>query len=158
MPSGLHDSLSSLGAKWLKRQGFPVVATELVSIGCREQADVIGFRSNCSVVIESKVSRSDFFADLKKQHRLTGGLGLYRFYLCPPDMIRPDELPERWGLLYAAGKKVVEVVRPQGNIWPGNETAMETWDRFKHKPDLAAERSILFSISRRLVEGKPILK
>lgn len=55
MPSPEHDNLSALGAKWLKWQGFTVVATEINAAGCREQADVVAFRSTCSAIIESKV-------------------------------------------------------------------------------------------------------
>lgn len=158
MPSALHDEQARLGAKWLKRQGFAVVATELKVLGVAEEVDAIGFRSQCSAVIESKISRSDFRADEKKPHRAAGGLGLYRFYICPVGLIQPAELPAKWGLLYADGKKVIEVVRPMGNIWPGLGTKFENWSRFQHDTDLDAERSVLFSISRRLAQGKPILK
>jgi hypothetical protein len=116
MPSELHDELAKIGAAWLKRNGFVVVATDLTALGCRERADVIGFRSQCSATIEAKVSRSDFLADRKKPHREAGGIGLYRFYICPVDLIAADELPARWGLLYVDGKRVAEVARPRGNI------------------------------------------
>ncbi len=33
MPSVLHDELASLGAKWLKQQGFSVIATDLTVLG-----------------------------------------------------------------------------------------------------------------------------
>lgn len=158
MPSALHDELANLGAKWLKHQGFSVVATDLTVLGVAEQADAIGFRSQCSAVIESKVSRTDFMADGKKPHRAAGGLGLYRFYICPVGLIQPEELPAKWGLLYADGKKIVEVIRPMGNMWPGRGTANEGWSRFQHESDIEAEHSVLFSISRRLAQGKPILK
>ncbi|RCW64079.1 hypothetical protein DET61_116120 [Marinobacter nauticus] len=35
MPSDDHDKLVKLGARWLKRNGFPVVATELKCNGSR---------------------------------------------------------------------------------------------------------------------------
>ncbi len=97
MAGDVHKLLVRLGERWLKRQGFAVVASELVTSGTREQADVIGFRSNCSAVIEAKASRSDFLADARKPHRVAGGLGTYRFYLCPPEVIALSDLPERWG-------------------------------------------------------------
>lgn len=75
MAGDVHKQLVTLGEKWLKRQGFSVVASELVTGGTREQADVIGFRTNCSAVIEAKASRSDFLADARKPHRMAGGLG-----------------------------------------------------------------------------------
>lgn len=158
MPSELHDRLALLGAKWLKRQGFAVIATDLTSLGCRERADVIGFRSQCSATIESKVSRADFLADMRKPHRQAGGIGVYRFYICPPDLIRADELPARWGLLYGDGKRITEVVRPMGNVWPGVKTTVPGWQHWQHDSDQDAERSVLFSISRRLARGQPIMK
>lgn len=97
MPSELHDELAKIGAAWLKRNGLAVVATDLTALGCRERADVIGFRAQCSAAIESKVSRADFFADRKKPHRESGGIGLYRFCICPAGLIAADELPARGG-------------------------------------------------------------
>jgi len=35
------------------------------------------------------------------------GLGVYRFYLCPVGLIQPEELPPKWGLLYAENGKVL---------------------------------------------------
>ncbi|KAA3532717.1 hypothetical protein NLO85_27695 [Pseudomonas savastanoi] len=155
-----HKKLTKLGASWFRKNGFGVVATELSSAGSREQPDVIAFRSSCSAMIEVKVSRSDFFADRKKPERNAGGIGIYRFYLCPEGMIKPEELPPRWGLLYAKGRSVVAVVKPQGNIWPplekqhpGSEAYLGPRREFQHVPDAIAERSALYSIARRLSSG-----
>ncbi|MBB5546573.1 hypothetical protein [Paraburkholderia fungorum] len=149
MPGEIHDQLVALGERWQKRQGFAVVATEIAVRGTEEEADVIGFRSSCSAVLEAKASRSDFLADAKKPHRASGGLGVYRFYICPPGVIEVVDLPPGWGLLHAVGSKVIEVLRPTGNIWPAYGTTSGDWARFQHAPDLAAERAVLFSISRR---------
>lgn len=156
MPSEEHNRLTALGARWLKRNGFSVVATELTCFGSREQPDVIGFRSSCSAIIEVKVSRSDFYADRKKPERMSGGLGIYRFFLCPDGMISPDELPGRWGLLYAKGRSVDAIIKPGGNLWPPLtmhpelEAVASEWLEFQHQPDYSAERQALFSIARRL--------
>lgn len=151
MPGDVHKQLVTLGERWVKRQGFAVVATELVigSTRTREQADVIGFRSNCSVLIEAKASRSDFLADARKPHRAAGGLGVYRFYLCPPGVIAVEDLPERWGLLYAEGRGVRDVLRPLGNGWPSFGRPFGDWGSFQHEVDAHAERDLLFSIARR---------
>lgn len=160
MPSPEHDHLTLLGAKWLKKQGFAVVATEITAVGSREQPDVVGFRSTCSAIIEAKVSRSDFLADAKKPERGVegAGLGVYRFYICPPGLIGMDELPAKWGLLYAgaSGRTVQEIHRPQGNIWPSPGRAPGNWGEFQHTPDLVMERAVLFSIARRLASGQPV--
>ncbi|WP_080437391.1 hypothetical protein [Burkholderia ubonensis] len=149
MSGDLHKLLVTLGERWLKRQGFAVVATELVTGGTREQADVIGFRSQCSAVIEAKASRADFLADARKPHRIAGGLGTYRFYLCPPDVIQLSDLPERWGLLYAHGRTIREILRPTGNGWPSLRSSFGDWSGFQHEADQDAERGVLFSIARR---------
>lgn len=150
MPSEAHQQLVKLGASWLKRQGFGVVATELVTGRNVEQADVIGFRSSCSVVIEAKASRSDFLADKAKPHRVSGGLGVYRFYLCPQGVIGIEDLPPRWGLLHAVGRKVIEVSKPLGNAWPSlGSPSIRDWALFQHQADQLAERDVLYSIARR---------
>lgn len=135
-----------------------MVATELAAAGCREQADVVGFRSTCSAVIEVKVSRGDFQADAKKPERRapSTGLGVYRFYLCPEGMIDVAELPGGWGLLYAAGRTVRAAIAPVGNLWPGSDTAPAGWVAFQHAASHDRERAVLFSIARRLAAGEPI--
>ncbi len=158
-----HKSLTKQGASWLRKNGFGVVTTELTSFGSRERPDVVGFRSSCSAMIEVKVSRADFLADQKKPERFVGGIGVYRFYLCPEGLISPSELPDKWGLLYSNGRKVDAVVKPQGNAWPAlepqhpdAEAHIEEWRDFQHEPDAIAERSALYSIARRLAAGATI--
>lgn len=149
-----HHTLTELGAKWLKRQGFSVVATELACYGNREPPDVVAFRSTCSAILEIKVSRQDFLADHNKPERTTGGLGNYRFYLCPTGLIETRELPPRWGLLYCEGKKITSIHAPFGNLWPGpehiNNERAPNWSLFVHPTDMQAEHRALFSIARRL--------
>lgn len=158
MPSELHEHLSKIAARWAKKQGFPIVATGLGSARSREVVDLIAFRSSCSLMIESKVSRSDFKADFKKPERHSGGVGTYRFYITPVDLIAPDELPKGWGLLFCDGNKIIEVVRPKGNLWPHADSSnVRDWDDFRHQVDHEAERSMLFSITRRLAQKQPIL-
>ncbi|ARR15340.1 hypothetical protein [Xanthomonas citri] len=145
-----HAQLVDLGARWVRREGFGVVATEVVAVGCREQADVIGLRATCSAVIEAKASRADFLADWAKPHRHTGGLGLYRFFACPEGLIDLAELTKGWGLLYATSRSIRAVVRPPGNIWPRRDAASAAWEAFQHQSNDSAERSVLYSIARRL--------
>ena len=159
MPSELHEFQSKQAAKWGKKQGFSVVGTNITAQGSRERVDLIAFRSNCSIMIESKVSRADFLADSKKPERQSGGVGTYRLYITPVDLILPEDLPERWGLLYLDGKRVIEIVKPQGNMWPSaNYTGHQEWRKYTHQVDESSERSMLFSLARRLVKGESILK
>lgn len=151
--------LIHLSAAWAKKQGFPIVATNLCAIGSREKVDLVAFRTSCSLMIEAKASRADFFADRKKPERRTGGVGTYRFYVTPPNLVQPAELPAGWGLLYADGKKAIEIIKPRGNHWPGlnNSFADPEWQCFQHQVDNEAERAMLFSIARRLNNNDPIL-
>ena len=155
MNQNAHFDLCVRGATWLRQKGFGVVAMELSTYASQERADVIGFRSTASVVIEAKTSRADFFADAKKPHRTGPGLGNYRFFLCPTGLITPDELPKGWGLLYA-GRKVELVHGARGNTWPSraeivkSERLASMWLSFYHDVDVATEQRVLYSIARRL--------
>jgi hypothetical protein len=164
MPSELHEEQNLHAIRWMKKQGFSVVASNIRAAQSREIIDAIGFRDSCSIVIESKVSRSDFLADKKKPERQEGAkaLGTYRFYICPVGMIKPEEvLPLGWGLLYSDGRRVIEEFKPKGNRWPSagyNHPSITDWISFQHKVNEKAERSMLFSLCRRLVSNKPIIK
>jgi hypothetical protein len=61
-----------------------------------------------STLIECKASRSDFLSDKKKPFRQNPefAMGRYRFFLCPWELIRVDELPGKWGLLWARNGRV----------------------------------------------------
>lgn len=164
MPSEEHEKQNIQAMKWLKKQGFGVVASNIRVSKTREIIDVIGFRSGCSIVIESKVSRSDFLADKKKPFRKKGAkaLGLYRFYICPVGLIKPEEvIPNGWGLLYSDGKRVVQEFKPKGNLWCGlhsNLKLRNEWSEYQHNVDEEAEKSMLYSLCRRLAKGENIQK
>lgn len=162
MPSERHESQNRQAVSWLKKQGFSVVATNIRAAQSREIVDVIGFRDSCSIVIESKVSRNDYLADAKKPERANGAaaLGVYRSYICPEGMILPDELPTGWMLLYSNGKHVTTAFKPKGNMWPRPENdgnLAQEWADYQHPVNQQAERSMLYSLCRRLVSGQTIL-
>ena len=146
-----HDKLIEVGAKWLKSQhssgdnkslssvfrhsGCGVILKEFVSFEV-SIPDVIGFNNHCSVVIECKVSHEDYIADLKKDHRAVDNLkqcGNYRYYLTLPEIIKPEEIKNGWGLLYYDGK--VHIVKAPD---------------YHNEPEIkVAEYSILYSVVRR---------
>lgn len=101
-PTLTHGELVRRAWHWLKNsQGCSVVVTR-ACLAADEQPDAIGWDSRgVSVLVECKVSRGDFLRDRKKPHRLHASLGMgdRRFYLSPPGLLSPDELPEGWGLL-----------------------------------------------------------
>lgn len=154
-----HADLCQLAVKWLLRpnsRGGP---------GCQvafsesrrgyltgEIPDAIGFRAGvhdeCSVLVECKATRSDFLADLKKNHRLNGaeGMGMYRYYMAPAGLIAPTELPQRWGLVEVDARGVFNVI--------AGLAANKGWDKpysdWTHPHNIEAERSLLTRILYRV--------
>lgn len=115
-----HNELNTLAVKWLKRPesangpGCQVALTEVGGLYGGERADAFGYRwgfNAGSVVVESKISRSDFFADRGKPHRkgTTPGMGTYRYFICPEGMIDINHLPHRWGLLWVNSRGHVKL-------------------------------------------------
>ncbi len=117
-----HDELVRAGIKWLlKTIGARFALSELrASTTSGEIPDIIGFKSGYSVLIECKTSRSDFLIDKKKHFRQYPdmGMGNYRLFLCPAGLIKPEELPNGWGLLYynSNEKYLKRIICWKGNI------------------------------------------
>ena len=97
-----------MGVRWLSRKCSVVLyefATE-----ADENPDVIGWALGAgSILIECKLSRSDFIRDAAKIVRRNprAGMGQRRYYLCPPDLIQVKDLPAQWGLLWATKGQVI---------------------------------------------------
>jgi hypothetical protein len=69
------------------------------------------------------------------------GMGDWRFYLCPKDVIKEDDLPEGWGLLYSVGDRIKKI-----SGFPSN-TQWHNSPFVGHKVD---ENRMLVSALRRL--------
>jgi hypothetical protein len=110
-----HDHLVARAAEWLRhRYGCGIVLSEQYCV-TGEVPDVIGWKASCqSVLVECKVSRSDFLADANKPFRLRpeDALGSKRFYMAPAGMIAREDLPKHWGLLECKGREVQMTVKP----------------------------------------------
>ncbi len=103
-----HAKLVSLAVGWLRRYRCGVVLSEQACIS-GEMPDAIGWKKAChSVLVESKVSRSDFLSDRDKPFRQKpeNGVGCERYYLAPSGLIRVEELPTGWGLLEVSGRDI----------------------------------------------------
>jgi len=144
-----HSSICTIAANWIIRN-YKCRAV-LVERGCGEgeMPDVLGFYYNDSVLIEAKISRSDFLADQKKPHRSGDALGLYRYYACPQGLIEPAELPDGWGLLYITKGGIVQKKRQSiqfKNRDKEKEFRMMTsalsspWKLFQHWTDYTIQR------------------
>ena len=141
-----HKELTEKAAKWLKKHtqnirvaNCPLVVTDFVAMnGTGETPDVLGWNYCYSVLIEVKMSRSDFHRDKRKRFKkeVDMGMGQFRYYCCPTGLLKPEEMPDGWGLLYAHQKPKtirIEIVKVADKL-PAN---------------LDAERSMLLSIIRR---------
>ena len=111
-----HAQLVQRAIQWLRSYRCGVVLSEQ-ACSSGEMPDAIGWKRAChSVVVECKVSRADFLADRCKRWREKPktGLGCERFYLAPPGLLLPHELPPGWGLL-ECHRREIEIVRPSAS-------------------------------------------
>lgn len=115
-----HKDLCDIAVKWLKRpssqkgHGCAVAVSEVKADFTGEIPDAIVFRTAydpSSVVVEVKVGRGDFLQDHKKPHRHDGGMGNFRYFMCPTGLIKEDELPDKWGLLYVNNRGHIKVIK-----------------------------------------------
>lgn len=131
-----HTECVHAAAYWLHSK-CDVVLPEFFCFNA-ELADVIGFRAGGkSILIECKVTRTDYLRDKKKHFRYypPSGMGDLRYYCCPKGLIKPEELPENWGLVY---------VYPSGHVRRVKEASFQP-------KNVGAEHHLLFYYARRAV-------
>lgn len=146
-----HKKLVDAAYRWVLKNGSCGVAfKELKTLSSYEEPDVIGFGAwGHSVLIECKASRSDFFADRKKSFRKdpSKGMGTRRFYCCPTGLLKKEDLPEGWGLIYVNEKlKATCVFKPliSNPDYPSHSIP------FSHNKNIKAEHGLMYSALRRL--------
>lgn len=163
-PKLTHRQLVEIGYRWLLKNGSVGVCFKELKSMDGEIPDVIGFNHWESILIECKVSRSDFLKDKKKLHRQKG-MGNWRFYMCPTGLIKVEELPSKWGLIYVneKGKAKLEYDCRKKQV---KEECVSDWqkeqypegfymrtvraDENRFDPDYEAERCIMYTALRRL--------
>lgn len=142
-----HSELVIRAEKWLKSQGCGVVFRDdfRAVTHSGEQPDGIGWRDGLSILIECKASRSDFLSDKKKRFRAdpTLGMGDWRFFMCPPDVIKPEDLPDGWGLLYATHKQIKKI--------HGIPSNCNWWSKKPFDGNKRYETQMMYSALRRMV-------
>ena len=115
-----HTELCLKAARYLRYKGIQpfhrcvYAVCELERVG--ECPDAYGWGGWTTQLIEVKVSRADFLSDKKKSWRRDPetGIGKFRSYLCPEGIIKPKDLPNKWGLLYADEiGRITKVIEPQ---------------------------------------------
>lgn len=161
-----HKELVLIGERYLKNVlNCKVVIRELYSAnnGC-QIPDVIGFHSSQSYMIECKRSRSDFFNDRKKvAHQYPNrSMGLFKYYMVPEGLIKKEELPEDWGLIYVNTKGKYRTVK--GFSWVNHlnqkniDEKCEIAELINPQRNMQAEISLLVSALRRVAEHKLLHK
>ena len=138
-----HQELVKRGVNWLKNNQVSGMRSVIVlpEYKCYADSipDVIGMNHDMTIVIECKVSRADYFQDQHKKHRQhTFQLGNMRYYLCPDNLIFPDEVYHGWGLLYC-GEYGITIVK-ESDIFPKEITRQQ-------------EYQVMYSIIRRLMSA-----
>ena len=123
-----HSKLIDIGRSWLNSAYSPsldhghkpcsIILTEpYASTRYNEIPDIFAVcdlwhGKILTVLIECKVSRSDFYADQKKVCRLMKeGIGGQRWYLAPEGIIPIEKLPEKWGLLEVSKFKELKIIK-----------------------------------------------
>lgn len=114
-----HQELVHRATKWLRSRKCNVVLAEPTAVSGLEIPDAIGWSpsgatTNTSVLVECKVSRSDFLQDRKKGTRTSASdkqLGNERWFMTTRRLLDPEEIPEGWGLVEVTEQKAF-VVKP----------------------------------------------
>lgn len=112
-----HDEIADWCAKRIRSMGYKFSFSNMTSVMHGEQPDVFGLSAfGESVLVEVKVSRTDFLADQKKPWRRNGfGMGDHRVYLTPKGLLKPEEIPYGWMLWEVHGKTkpILKVIKGQ---------------------------------------------
>lgn len=150
-----HSDLVEIAYKWVLKNGSCGVAFKELKALTNECADVIGFGSGgFSVLIEVKVSRSDFLADKKKSFRKNPekGMGTERYYMCPQGLLKPEDMPVGWSLIYVNEKMKPKVFHRSTRMFSMeyNGTTWETNRTYQHEKNIIAEHALMYSALRRL--------
>lgn len=108
-----HAVLVSIAAKWLAgSQRCALVLEEAQCWSVNEFPDAIGWHTDGrSILVECKMTRSDFHADKRKTCRRTGAetMGRERYYLTPVGLLSAADMPEGYGLLETRGSRVWKI-------------------------------------------------
>jgi hypothetical protein len=111
-----HDEIADWCANRLMRMGYKFAFSNLTSATHGEQPDVLGLTAyGESIVVEVKVSRTDFHADKKKPWRSNPemGMGDMRVYLAPEGLLQLNDIPYGWQLweVYGKTKPMLRIVK-----------------------------------------------
>lgn len=165
-----HSELCKLAVSWLQRpssrggHGCKVAIDECRTGWSGEVPDAIGYRfagmedssMDGTVLVECKLSRSDFLADKAKPHRKTGGVGNWRYFLAPEGLISPEELPEKWGLVEVNGRGHLKT-RVGAYTDSNYKLQSERLAAMRHQSDTAREFFLVVRMFDRIADPEKII-
>jgi hypothetical protein len=140
----------------LKGFSCGVAYKETMTGATSEIPDVIGFGGwGHSVLIECKVSRSDYKRNSLKQHN--SPMGKYRFFCVPEGLVKIEELPYGWGLIQVSEKgKLLGIFNPF-DTYIGHPVSLPKEERHPyHITDPSVERNFMYSALRRSFKTKKV--
>lgn len=166
-----HNELSEIARRWLLRAnsakgpGCNIALKEVGALFDTEIADAWGYRwgwQGGSVLVEVKVSRSDFLRDKHKPHRQPGvpALGDWRYYMCPEGLLSLDDMPEGWGLLWVNSRGHVKVMSGHVDVYIKEnygEGRLKAND-WKHPVDSVKEMGLLAYLLNRVGDPDALLQ
>jgi len=120
-----HSELCDKTAKYLQTTGDGhIVAIELHS-ELKEIPDVYAVYRHFTIMCEIKASRSDFRKDKRKSFRIrpSEGVGTYRYYVCPENLIKVEDLPPKWGLIWVFEDGSVRMIKGKAFKHKRNDNA-----------------------------------
>lgn len=170
-----HDEIADWGAKRIRTMGYQFSCSNMTSATHGEQPDVLGIAAyGESILIEVKVSRSDFLADKKKPWRKNPqqGIGDYRVFLTPKGLLKPDEIPYGWSLWEVHGKTkpILKIIKGKVKVlkkdpyskgdykvgvWEFVNCDVDEYNHFKKKygeKDYQSELSWMWKIMQRAMD------
>jgi hypothetical protein len=149
-----HKELVNIAANWItgqhigNREFMCRYAVKELCTASYAVFDVYGLGFNHTTMIEVKTSHADFLRDKKKWYRRHSkwdkriNVADYNIYFCPKNIIKSEELPDNWGLLwYYQNNKQVKIIK-----------SPIQFDR--DVIELVYERKIVKSIIRRFIQPK----
>lgn len=169
-----HDDIADFGAKRIRTMGYQFSCSNMTSATHGEQPDVLGISAyGESILLEAKTSRSDFLADKKKLWRIKPemGIGDYRVYLTPKDLLKPEDIPYGWMLweVHGINKPTLKVVKGKTKIlkpnhsfggkqafWEYVNCDFEEYSNFAErvdKKDCRKEMSWMWKIMKRAIDS-----
>lgn len=128
-PEMNHDELVRRAGKWLRKSmRCRRVLLERSTIFSMEIPDAIGFirSTGGSILVECKITKSDFSSDRSKIFRKKPelGMGEKRYFMVDKDFEIPGSLPDNWGLLRVYPKQVRKIT--ESGVFVANKNAEVT--------------------------------